>query len=213
MQEQLRLAAFEEELQDRAADAKIQIERPVDELELARPSIQQPLHRREKLIEVGLPDGNVERRQTEFTGIRASARSFDVDHAVRDVLVGVKIVRKLQSIQLRQCGFNDSCVRRSAVQNRFAQRRERHIGFAADHKIGQSRNRLRISFVTDFRPADDDRDIRPHTFQIGDQPSHWLDIPDVDAQANDLRFVLKNRRQDVGGVLADAEFEHHRLIP
>ena len=64
---------FEEEVENRLADSQVQIERPIDKLELPDAAIEQRLHRRQKRFELRLPDGNFEGRQAELAGKRATA--------------------------------------------------------------------------------------------------------------------------------------------
>ena len=68
-----RIVAFEEEVENRLADSQVQIERPIDKLELPDAAIEQRLHRRQKRFELRLPDGNFEGRQAELAGKRATA--------------------------------------------------------------------------------------------------------------------------------------------
>src|SRR5690606_12921701 len=54
--------------------------------------------------------------------------------------------------------------------------------------------------------------IWPHAFQVGDKPRGLVDVPDVDADADDLRLLGEDRFQDVDGPLADVEFEELRML-
>ena len=72
----------------------VEIERAVNELELFHAAIQQPLQLFEQGGQGNLPHRNVERRQAKLARERTAARRLDVDDAVRDVVVGVEVVRQ-----------------------------------------------------------------------------------------------------------------------
>ena len=99
--------ALEEEFEDGLADGDVEVERAVNELELFHAAIEQPLQLLEQGGQGNLPHRDVERRQAEFAGERAAARRLDVDDAVRDVVVGVKVVGQGELGKVRQFGGND----------------------------------------------------------------------------------------------------------
>ena len=72
--------------------ADVEIERAVNELELLQSAIQQLLHFAEEFVQRNLPHRNVERRQAELAGERAAARRLDINDAMRDVVISVKVV-------------------------------------------------------------------------------------------------------------------------
>ena len=85
----------------------VEIERAVNELELLHTAIEQALQLFEQGGQRNLPDGNVERRQAELARERTAARGLDVNDAMRDVVVGVKIVGQGDLGKFRQFGGND----------------------------------------------------------------------------------------------------------
>src|SRR5262245_53440999 len=106
------MMTFEEELQDCAAGLDVQVERPVHELELASAAVEELLHRLQESGQGRLTHRNVQRRKAEFTRERATARGFDVNDAMGDVLWVVKAVGELESRKVRQLGGNDLGKRR-----------------------------------------------------------------------------------------------------
>ena len=54
-----------------------------------------------------------------------------------------------------------------------------------------------LGLVADFRPAQDDRDVRPQAFEGRDDFSRRRDVPDVDAEPDDLRVPRQQRLHDV----------------
>ena len=61
--------------------------------------------------------------------------------------------------------------------------------------------------MTDFRPADDDADLRGDHFQHGDELGRLLDVPDVDTQPDHLWIQRKQRLEQRLGATADDEFD------
>lgn len=86
---------------------QVQIECPIDEFELLQSPVQQGLHRRKKAIERRLANGNLQRRETEFTRKRAATRRFDIDHPLGQILIRVIRVRQLQLIEAWQFRGDD----------------------------------------------------------------------------------------------------------
>ena len=85
----------------------VEIERAVNKFELFQPAIQKLLHFGEEFVQRDLPHGNVERREAKFAGERAAARRLDVNDAVREVVVGVKVVGQGDLRKVRQLGGDD----------------------------------------------------------------------------------------------------------
>src|ERR1019366_289991 len=104
MEKHFWLVARKEKFQQRLDGGELEFECAIHELELLQTAIQQPLHRREKFIQRHLPHRNVERRQAELAGERTAARRLDIDDAMRNVGVRVKIIRQGESGKLRQVG-------------------------------------------------------------------------------------------------------------
>ena len=55
--------------------------------------------------------------------------------------------------------------------------------------VGELNNVLFLRFVADLRPAEDDFDFRPDAFDGGDDFGGRLDVPDVNAEADDFWIV------------------------
>ena len=101
------LIAREEEFEDGPAGGDVEIERAVNELELLHAAVEEPLHFAEEFVQRNLPDGDVERRQAELAGERTAARRLDVNDAMREVVVGVKVVGQGDLGKVGQFGGND----------------------------------------------------------------------------------------------------------
>src|ERR1035441_5837816 len=98
---------FEQELQYRLAGVDIEVEGPIHKLELLHAAVQQPLQVLQQHGQRCLPHGNVERREAELAGEGAAARGFDVDNAVRDVLVVIEVIGQHQFRELGQRSGDD----------------------------------------------------------------------------------------------------------
>jgi hypothetical protein len=96
------------------------------------------------------------------------------------------------------------------VEDLPAHVRKRQIGLAGDDVVGQPDDLLLVAFVADFRSADDDDQLRPQPFQIRDQLQRLGYVPDVHADADDLRLMAENRFDDVDGALVDVELKNPR---
>ena len=101
------MPAIQEELQDGGARRQMQIEGPVHELELRGSAVEQALHRRQKGIERKCAHGQVERRQTKLAGEGTAARGFDVNHALGEILIRVKLVGRGELRERRKLGGDD----------------------------------------------------------------------------------------------------------
>ena len=101
------LIACEKKIENGFADADVQVEGAVHKLELPHAAINQSLHLFEQDGQRNLAHGNVERRQAKLAGERTAARGFDVDDPMRNVVVGVEIVRQLDAGKVGQFGGND----------------------------------------------------------------------------------------------------------
>ncbi len=107
MEKMAGLIAREKEFENGSAGGDVEIERAVNELELFQAAIQKLLHLAEEFLQRHLPHWNVERRQAEFAGERAAARRLDVNDAMRDVVIGVKVVGQGELGKVRRLGGND----------------------------------------------------------------------------------------------------------
>ena len=96
MKKMARLIAREKKFQDRFAHGDIQVEGAVHKFELLHTARQQLLQLAEQDGQGNLPHGNVQRGQAKLAGKRAPARCLHVNDAMRDIVLGVKIVRQRQ---------------------------------------------------------------------------------------------------------------------
>ena len=63
-----------------------------------------------------------------------------------------------------------------------------HIAPAGNYIVGQLNDFLLAVFVTDFRPTQHHPHIWRHPFEQRDHFGAFLDIPDVNAQTDNLRL-------------------------
>ena len=66
-------------------------------------------------------------------------------------------------------------------------------------------NGLGVGFIADFRPTQDHSDDRSDTFEGRHDFSGGCDVPDVNAQPDDLRIPRQQRLRDVHRALVDIE--------
>ena len=71
--------------------------------------------------------------------------------------------------------------------------------------VGQLNNFLLFGFVADFRSAEDDFDVRPDTFDGGDDLGGLLDVPDVNAKPDDFGIARQEDFRNVERTLVDVE--------
>ena len=84
---------------------------------------------------------------------------------------------------------------------------EGEVAPARDHVVGGPAHRLRLDLVADFRSAEHDRDLRRHGLQQGDDPARLLDIPDVDAEADQARAARQDLLDRLLGAYAEDELD------
>src|SRR6185295_8710189 len=205
--EQIRPEPFAEEMQNRAADFEIQVERAIHKLELFDASVQQFLEAFEERGEGDLPHRDVQRRQAELAREWATARRLNVDDAMRDVLVRIKIVRQRDFFQVRQFGMNDFLWWRVARQQPAANISERQISLASDHVVRAPHNLLLIDFKTHLGSAEDDRDVGSDALQSRNDLRSLRNIPDVNSEADDLRLLGDQHFNQIQRSLIDVEFD------
>ena len=68
-----------------------------------------------------------------------------------------------------------------------AQPGERHVAGAGDHEVGVAADLLRSGLVADLRASHHQPELRRDQREQRDQPGGVLDVPDVDAEADDQR--------------------------
>src|SRR6202012_4227401 len=69
-------------------------------------------------------------------------------------------------------------------QQNPAHLRKFQIRFPSNDMIRQTYDPLPFGFIAHFRPAEDDRDVRPHAFDGGDDFRGFGDVPDINAKAD-----------------------------
>ena len=195
---------FEEELEDAPGNDGMQVERPVHELELADAPIEQRLHRVEKAIEGELADRDVEGREAEFAGERATAGSLDVDDPMRTIAFVVEGIGELELGRIRDRGV-DRVGRFLTGDELPAEVGEREVGFTGDDVVGERGDLLLIGLVAHLGSAQDDDEIGIETAEDGDQFGRGPDVPDVDTQPKNGRASDQDLLGDVERTLVDVE--------
>ena len=76
--------------------------------------------------------------------------------------------------------------------------------------VGELDDGLVFGFVADFRAAEDDFDVRPDAFDGGDDFGGWLDVPDVNAEADDFGISRQQDFRDVERTLVDVKLGEAR---
>jgi len=161
----------------------------------------------EEGVERELADGHVERGEAEFAGERAAARGFEVDDAMGEVVVVVKIVRELELGEVGDLGGDNFGGRFLTTEEGAAEIGEFEIGFARNDVIGQADDFLCFGFVTNFGSAEDDGETGADAFEGGDDFGSGCDVPNVDADADDLRVLGEDGFDDFEWALLEIEFE------
>src|SRR5690606_17760860 len=157
--------------------------------------------------------GTVERRQAELTPERASARRLDVDDAMAQVFVAVERIRRLQRVGRDRLAGDDPLRRPGAREQLAAQLREGHVGGSGDHEVGVAADLLRFGLVADLGAADDELYLGRDARQDRDQPRGLLDVPDVDAEADDPRLPREDALGQRFGARADDELDELSSLP
>ena len=116
MQEQPLVQPLQKEIQNPRADLGVEVECAIHELEMAHAPRVKRFQFGEKGFQRKRPGGLIQRRQAEFAAERTTARGFDVDQSMGDVLVGIEPVGQGQLVQRRRFGGDDALRRRVAVQ-------------------------------------------------------------------------------------------------
>jgi hypothetical protein len=191
MQEEVGRQAVEEELQDGQRAVDLQVEGAVDELEVARPAPVEPVQRGEEAGLLEGPGGLIQRTEAELALERAAARGFDVEQAVRQIVVGEFGVGQLDFFQRGLLAGDHFHQRLRAVQQGAAQFGEADVAPAGDQVVGEADDFLIFPFVADFRPAENDVQRRPGGFELANQFGGRRDVPDIDAEADDLRLAVE----------------------
>ena len=92
MQEQAGTVSVEEEAENFRGGFNVEIESAIHELELPAIPVEEALHGGKETVARKVSDGCVERGETEVAAERATARGFDIDDPVGNIVVSVEIV-------------------------------------------------------------------------------------------------------------------------
>jgi len=93
--------AVEKKLQDARRGVGLQVEAAIDKLELARATLIERVQVPKKDVQIEGPGALVECAQAKFALERAAARGFDVQLAMRQIVVGILGVRQRNLIERR----------------------------------------------------------------------------------------------------------------
>ncbi len=206
MDEQIITQALKEKLEYRQAGGHLQVEGAVDKTEMPGAAVVQTLEFAEKTFHLEGPCGLVQRGQAEFAFERAAARSFDINETARDVFIRVFTVGQRDVGERRLLAGMDFLRRCLAGKNVGAKLRKSHVAPAGDNVIGQRADALLLRFVADLGAADDDDDVRGHTFEDRHHARGFLDIPDIDAETDQPRRIRQQAFGDVRRAVAEHEF-------
>lgn len=182
----------------------MEVEGPVDELELAHAPIEERLHGVKEAVERELADGDVERGQAELAGEGATTGGLDVDDPVGAVAFVVEVVGELELDGIGDRGVEDVLGLR-ASDELAAEIGEREVGLARDDVMGEGGDLLLVGLVTDLGSAEDDDEIRIEAPEDRDQLGGGADIPDVDAKTEDGWAAGEDLLGDVERALVDVE--------
>ncbi len=76
--------------------------------------------------------------------------------------------------------------------------------------VSELDNGLVFGFVADFRAAEDDFDVGPDAFDGSDDFGGLLDVPDVNAEADNFGVLREEDFRDVERTLVDVELGEAR---
>ena len=198
----------EEKLHDAQTGLGIQVERAVDEFEQAGAACVQGFQLRQKHVGIERPCSLIQRRQAKFALERTAARRLHVERAMGDVFIAVQRIGRhdLSQRRLHACMHFHQGLR--PVQNLPAQLRKSDVAPAGYQIVGQLHYRLFAEFIRHFRAAQHDNQLRCNPLQHGDDPGGFLDIPYIDAEADDARLLRQQLFDDVRRSGANHEFLH-----
>ncbi|GIX50325.1 MAG: hypothetical protein KatS3mg132_519 [Limisphaera sp.] len=202
---------MEQELQNGAGNAEVQVEGAVDELEMAGAAVHEPLQCRQEGLKREGPDRDVEGRKAEFTGERAAAGRLDVKDAVGQVLVGVFLVGEGDLVKGGQ-GRGQDVRGALAVEQVTGEPWERQVGLATDDVVGPLRKGLLFGFVAHLGSAKDDLDGGPEGFKELHNLGGQGGVPDVDADADDAGPVFEDGLHNVHGPAVQVELQQDGAV-
>ena len=213
--EEVDAAAYlvEEELEDRRAAGEVEVEGPVDELEAPRAAGDEPLEGFDEPRQGEGADLLVERGEAELAAVGAAAGGLDVEHPLAEIVVAVELVGQGERLEIGETTVDDPLERAPPGEEARTELREGALALAADDVVDVGEPGLVVDLVADLRTADDDGQRgRQAAEELDDLPAE-LDVPDVDAEADDPRLVGEDGLDDVDRPELDRELEHRRLAP
>ena len=190
VQEQILRQTLQKELQDSDRGVYFQIESPVDKLEVARAALVQDLHRCQEFLQIKGPGGLVERTQTKLALERAAARCLYVKQSVRQIGVAVLSVGQRNLVQGRLLTLDHFQPRLGFIQQGAAEFWKAHITPASDDMIRQTHDVLVVKLMADLGTSQHNFDCRACCLKQAYQFGALRHVPDVHAQADDLRCTV-----------------------
>ena len=98
------------------------------------------------------------------------------------------------------------------LQHFRAQLPKRDIPFPRNYVIREANDLLLLRLVAHLRPAKYDDHVRPHALQVRHHCQRLRRVPDVDADADDLRLRIENALDDIHRPLRNIKLQHPRAI-
>ena len=129
---------------------------------------------------------------------------------MRDVLLGVEIVGEFQFAELRHRRGHDLGRGLLAGEKLAADLGELQVRFTRDDVVRQRDDGLRLRLVADLGSTENDREVRAHAFDGGDDFGGLGDVPDVNAEPKNLRPACEQGFSDVERTLVDVELHDGR---
>lgn len=214
VEEQAVVPAIAEEAEDGSAGGEVEVEGAIDEFEMTGAALEESVHGGEEGFEGKGADGEVEGGQAKLAGEGASAGGLHVEDAMGEVVIGIELVGEGEFCEVGEGrgddawkGWGGGGGRGCGGEQGAAQVGEGQVGFAGEGMIGEGDNFLVFGFVADLRASEDDDEIGLEAFEEGDELEGGLDVPNIDAEANDTGLLGEDRFGDVDGVLLKIELE------
>ena len=83
---------------------------------------------------------------------------------------------------------------------------EFQIGFASDDVVGELDDGLPLGLIADLRSAKNDFDVRLDALDGGNDLGGGLDVPDINAEADNFGILREEDFRDVERALVDVKF-------
>ena len=129
---------------------------------------------------------------------------------MRDVLIGVEIVGKRELAELRHGRGHDFGRGLFAGEKLAADFSKLQVRLTRDHVIRQCDDGLLLGLVADLGSAENDREVRAHALDGSDDFGGFGDVPDVNAEPQNLRLPREQCLGDVEWTLVDVELRDGR---